>query len=111
MGASQINPIYGIEGEGAAGRPASIQKMPAPHDSGRARGRRGLRKEQSDGRRASVLSGIEPAVHVPAGLKHRERFLGDRDLGAIARVSSGARLAPLDPEHTKAAQLNPISLR
>src|SRR3954447_2697803 len=61
-------------------------------------------------RRPLCLAGIEAAVHVPAGLEHRNRLLRDRDLGAIARVSSGARVTPLDPEHAKAAQLNSVSL-
>ena len=60
---------------------------------------------------ALFLAGVEPAVHVPAGLERRDHLLRDRDLGAIARVSSGAGVTPLDPEHAKAAQLNPISLR
>lgn len=41
-------------------------------------------------------------MHVPAGLEGRDHLLRDRDLGAIARISPGARVAPLDPEHAKA---------
>ena len=44
-------------------------------------------------------------------LKVGDHLLGDRDLGAIARVASGAGVARLDREHAKAAQLNPIPPR
>ena len=57
----------------------------------------------------SALGGVEPAVHVAAGLERRNHLLGHRDLGTIARVSSGARLARLDREHAKVAQLHPIA--
>ena len=40
-----------------------------------------------------------------------ERSFGHRDLGAIPRVSSRARVPLLDREHAKAAQFNPIPLR
>ena len=80
-------------------------------DSSRQLRPHGLKRDKAVNEKASVLTRIEPAVHIAAGLKGREHLLGDWDLAAVARVSSGARLARLDPEHTKAAQLNPISLR
>src|SRR3954470_209410 len=64
-----------------------------------ARPQRGTAMDEA----ASVLSGIETAVHVPAGLEHRDRLRGHHDLGAIAGVSSGVCVARLDPEHAKAA--------
>src|SRR4051794_28027763 len=57
---------------------------------------------------ASALTGIEPAVHVPAGLEGGKHLLGDRDLAAIARVSSGAGPALLDREYPEVAQLYSI---
>src|SRR3954454_15236690 len=69
-----------------------------------------LQKGQND-RGASIFGGIEPAVHVAARLEGRDHLHGNRDLGAIARISSGACVARLDREHTKAAQLNSVSSR
>ena len=60
---------------------------------------------------ASVLGGIEPAVHVPARLEGRDHLFGDRDFGAIARVSPGACVAHLDREDSEAAQLDPVTTR
>src|SRR3954447_7925243 len=57
------------------------------------------------------LAWVEAAVHVAAGLEGRNDLFGHRDLGAIARVSSHARVPLLDREHAKAAQFNPIPLR
>src|SRR4051812_20533195 len=57
------------------------------------------------------LAWVEAAVHVAAGLEGRNDLFGHRDLGAIARVSSRARVPLLDREHAKAAQFNPIPLR
>src|SRR3954464_687081 len=57
------------------------------------------------------LAQVEPKVHVPARLEGRNDLFGHRDLGAIARVSSRARVPLLDREHAKAAQFNPISPR
>src|SRR4051794_17659348 len=63
----------------------------------------GPRRNKAADEETSVLGGIEPMMHVPAGLESRNYPLGHPDLGAIARISSGAGLAPLDPEHAKAA--------
>src|SRR4051812_21358345 len=57
------------------------------------------------------LAQVEPKVHVPARLEGRNDLFGHRDLGAIARVSSRARVPLLDREHAKAAQFNPIPTR
>src|SRR3954451_20900729 len=57
------------------------------------------------------LAWVEAAVHVAAGLEGRNDLFGHRDLGAIARVSSRARVPLLDREHAKAAQFNPIPTR
>src|SRR3954447_8412672 len=59
----------------------------------------------------SALGGVEPPVHVAAGLERRNHLLGHRDLDTIAWVSSGARLARLDREHAKVAQLHTIATR
>ena len=50
--------------------------------------------------------GVEPMVHVLARLEHRDQLLGHRDHLSIARVSSGARLTPLDPKSPEAAQFD-----
>src|SRR5215210_4522354 len=76
-------------------------------DSSRGLRPHGLRRNKAVDEEASVLGGIEPAVHVPARLEGRDHLFGDRDFGAIARVSPGAGVARPDPEHAKAAQLNP----
>jgi len=68
-------------------------------------------KSRAVDREPLFLAQVEPTVHVPVCLEGRNDLFGHRDLGAIARVSSRARVPPLDREHTKAAQLNPIPPR
>src|SRR3954468_5717743 len=66
-------------------------------DSSRGLRPHGLRRNKAVDEEASVLGGIEPAVHVPARLEGRDHLFGDRDFGAIARVSPGAGVARPDP--------------
>src|SRR5829696_3630576 len=56
-------------------------------------------KSRAVDREPLFLAQVEPTVHVPACLEGRNNLFGHRDLGAIARVSSRARVPPLDREH------------
>src|SRR5215218_8096366 len=78
-------------------------------DSSKGLRSRDLRRNQAADKKASVLDEIEPMMHVPAGLEGRDYLRGHRDLGAIARISPSACVTRLNPEHAKAAQLDPIS--
>ena len=64
-------------------------------DSSRGLRPRGLRRDKAMDEEASVLSGIEPMLHVSARLEGGDHLLGHRDLAAVARISSGACVARL----------------
>ena len=91
----------------------AVEPVSEEHRTGAVKAVQGRRRRRDKAvdEETSVLSGIEPAVHVPARFESRDHLLGHRDLGAIARVSSGAGVARLDREHAKVAQLNPVPLR
>src|SRR5215210_1060857 len=58
-----------------------------------------------------AVARVEPTMHILAGLEGRDYLLGHRDPFTIARVAPGARVTPLDREHPKVTQLDPVTTR
>ena len=50
-------------------------------------------------------------MHILARLEGRDHLLGHWDLFTIARVAPGARVTPLDREHPKVTQFDPVTTR
>jgi hypothetical protein len=58
-----------------------------------------------------AVARVEPTMHILAGLEGRDHLLGHRDPFPIARVAPGARVTPLDREHPKVTQFDPVTTR
>src|SRR5580700_8998198 len=54
---------------------------------------------------------VQAVAQLLAGLEERDVLLADLDAVAGARVAADARLASLDRERAKAAQLDPVAAR
>src|SRR5690349_4711159 len=71
------------------------------------------RAPRNDARKGSVRAAglVEAVAELLAGLEKWDVLLRDLDAVAGARVAPQARIAPLDREGAKTAQLDPVALR
>src|SRR5262249_888167 len=99
---------YASSGTAVPGRPARASGKCARH--GRERPSRGADLGGQSRLRRPVRA-VEPLAHLFAGLEERDRLRVDRNMGAGARIASGAGGAVLHRKGAEAAQLDTVAAR